>query len=874
MPAATRDAIERGTQCELRTPSGYAPEPTIYHVDFTADEIAQVAECCSNHEKHRVPATIRALAKRRKKYDIAILVGDRLPGRSIQDVRNFCSDLAAKRAVPHTNAQMLSVAKDVDDQRGRALRESRISMLLLAREMEGNMGFGRTRQLVNFQNEFTRALEDELQVISEYVNCAGDIATGSWVSNTSIICGTTVHSDTHNQQYNRAGNLLLCSTTGGTLRSFPDHRIPRPRVERGENSTEAMRHSQSRWLYSSVVSSDYDEDHDLAFTSSFDKSVKVWKVDHAGRHMECLATWPHTGNVNFVVAAKDGSGRVATGADSAGESVRIYTINRDNIAESPFQSFSCSRTDVEREPWWSYCPATMQWGRTDGTRHLLLVGYSPRSIGGEDRDIPEDKLNSGEITLWDAVKRQRIPVLTASTANVFEVAWHPDLPRFIVATTPCSQTIEHGVRTQIHIFQEDKKTWDLDVAYGQFQSLDCRASDINEITFVPNSVGHAYITAACTDGNIYIWDTAQGDKAIHTLRHGQPLDELTGDREREDVGVKFTAWGSLLDRFYTGSSDGMVKVWNVRNRTRPFVRTLLKAPGAIIFGAFSPDRSKLAVGDATGRVFILSLDKHDAHESHFVTLPGSTKTVRRPRPLIPHAEPAPPAADPAGVDMEGRRGEDGGGGDGDGDEDEDGDGDDGDFSDSDYAAPSRRFLETGQLVLSGNPVIGAVQGPQYASTKLFLREAHMDGDASLPLLASTEREQQESIRASRGTTSGRRRRSQARAPRAPDAAQLAGHAANRLRDLDLARDMVDSGDAAQIVLDGALLDIDEDWGFEYEEVPRGLLAGEGSDSGESGSEGEGGGSEGERDDQAEESGSDWDITDEDASGKDEGVLST
>ncbi|KAH6885925.1 hypothetical protein B0T10DRAFT_444265 [Thelonectria olida] len=815
LQAAVRDSIAKGGQCRVRMIRGSSAHPTVYHVDFTTDEVAEIARCCSEYEKHQVPATLGALKARSRIYFFPTLVGDRIPGRTEEDLKNFYEDLRAGRAVPQSKALILSAGQDVDDQRGRAMRASRVSALLLAREMEGNMGFGRTRQLVNFQNELTVALEDELEVVAAFTNCAGDITTGSWVSNASILCGTTAHSDTHNQQYNKPGNLLLCSTTDGTLRSVPDHRIPRPRVERGENSTEAMRRSQDPWLYSSVVSSDYDEDHDLAFTSSFDKSVKVWKVDHAGRHMECLATWPHAGNVNFVIAAKDGSGRVATGADSASEAVRVYTINRDNIAESTYHSFSYSRTDNEFSDKWAYCPATMQWGRTDGTRHLLLVGYSPRSTRGEDHDIPEDKVNSGEITLWDAIKRERIPVLTASTANVFEVAWHPDLPRFIVATTPCSQNIDQGVRTQIHVFQKDKRdAGGLDIAYGQFQSLDCRASDINEVTFVPNSVGHAYVTAACTDGNVYVWDTAQGDKAIHTLEHGKPLEEVYEDREKEDTGVKFTAWGSSLDRFYTGSSDGVVRVWNVRNKFSPFVRDLLEAPGPISFGAFSPSKSKLAVGDATGRVFIFSLDKRDEHESHFMTLPGSTRRVRRPRPLIPHSEPVPPESGPTDIEVKDNNGDDD-------DDDDDGDGD-GDSSDSDVGVYSRRtFLDTKKLVLSRNPVIGAVQGPEYATTNLFRREAHLNEDPSLPLLAEFERDQQESRITRRGSSRLSVRR--ARIPVPPDEQQQTNHLNNGRKDLDL-RD-VSAWEIEQLVLHGALLDadVDEDWGFDYEELPTGLL---------------------------------------------------
>ncbi|KAF4974739.1 hypothetical protein FZEAL_8409 [Fusarium zealandicum] len=794
--ATDRRAIAEGVQKPVRAQRDLVSQPTAYHVDFTPAEVAEIAQCLSTYESKRVPSTYNALARRCQRYNIPTLVRDSIKGRSVEDVRNFCSDLLAGQATSPTNLQVLSLGAEAEDKQSQTQRISQVSSLLLARELEGNQGFHRTRRYVNFQNEFKTLREDELQVVAEYTNCAGDISTGAWVSNDSFLCGTTAHSDTHNQQYNKPGNLLFCSASKGILRALPDHRIPRPRVEKGENSTEAMRQSQDPWLYSSVVSSDYDKANDLAYTSSFDKTVKVWKVDAGGDSMSAIATWQHTDNVNFVAAAKDGTGRVATAADSPTDAVRIYTVSKDNVAESSYQTFSCSRNDADGSDKWAYFPATMQWGRAPGTGHLLLVGYSPRSRSGDDHDIPEEKRNTGEVTLWNAAEGRRISVTTASTANVFEVAWHPTLHRFIIATTPTGlNLLGHKIKTQVHIFQRDRER--IDGGYGQVQALDCYASDINELTITPNSVGHAYVTAACTNGRVYVWDTAQGDKPIHTLRHGKPIEEYYGDREKEDTGVKFTAWGSSLDRFYTGSSDGVIKVWNIRKRKKPFVRDILTAPGPIAFGGFSPDNAKLAIGDATGRVFVLSVDERDMLEAHFKALPGMTRQVRRPQPLIPHPEPDPPGIHRADSDS---------GTDSDSDSE---------LSEADISVYTRRtYLKTNKLALTHNPVIGAVQGPMYASTGYFRRDAHLHDDPSLPLLADFERHQQESLAASLG----RRRRSvrRVRVPGPPDERLESIHAENQSRDLDLER--LHAGEMAELVQAGALLSVEEDWGFKYEEM--------------------------------------------------------
>lgn len=786
--STTTTSTNASTNASTKASKDAAPKSGVYHVDFSPEEIAEIIEQISYIVNKRLPATREELMRQIVQGSLPVI-----DGRTKGDMNAFVADLyeGLTADIPRVLSYSAEpVSEETKRREGQLRRTSRLSSLLMAREMEGNRGFHRTRQYLNFQNEFKTLREDDFQMVAEFIGCAGDITTGAWISNESFLCGTTTHSDTHNQQYNRPGNLLLCSTAEGTLRAFPDHRIPRPRVEKGENSTDAMRRSQEPWLYSSVVSSDYSAENDLAFTSSFDKTVKVWKVNSDGRHMEAIATWQHTANVNFVTAAKDSSGRVATAADSLADAVRVYTVEKGNEANSAYQSFSCSRTDAEGSDKWTYFPATMQWGQAKGCQHLLLVGYSPRSLTGDDLDIPEDKRNSGEIILWDANQGQRIPVMTASTANVFEVAWHPILHRFLVATTPTVH-VSQRIKTQVHVFQRDKERLGGD-GYTQFQALDCYASDINELTFVPNSLGHAFVTAACTDGKVYVWDTARGDKPIHTLKHGKPAEEYHGDREKEDTGVKFTAWSTTLDRFYTGSSDGVVKVWNVRRLKKPFVRDILTAHGPISWGGFSLDNSKLAIGDATGRCFILSVDERDVPESHIRTLLVNTQLLRRPMPLILHPEPAPPGTATDDDEMQ----------------------IDSEVEDNEEMYSRRTYLDTGLLRLTGNPVIGAVQGPLYPSSNLFRREAHLNEDPSAPLLAEFERLQKDSEAAS----IGRRRRSLRRVknPSLPDERLKRIHNENTSRDLDLER--LERTEVDDLVRAGALLSIEEDWGFSYEEA--------------------------------------------------------
>ncbi len=189
-------------------------------------------------------------------------------------------------------------------------------------------------------------------------------------------------------------------------------------------------------------------------------------------------------------------------------------------------------------------------------------------------------------------------------------------------------------------------------------------------------------------------------------------------KANDDTGVKFVAWGSSADRLYTGSSDGVVKVWNIRSWGAPLVQDLIECPAPVSFGAFSPDFSKLVVGDASGRVFLLSTDDNEdsalaAALFTKVQLPDRTsRMVRRPKPFASHAEPPPPPYDTAGQPIP--------------------------VANKTGVSRAYAYLVSRQLRLSGDPTVGAVQGPAYADSGLFRRGAYFNKDGAMPLLAAFE----------------------------------------------------------------------------------------------------------------------------------------
>ncbi|ROW06476.1 hypothetical protein VMCG_04322 [Cytospora schulzeri] len=734
--AKSREAILTSNGRLSRMKPDLLGRPEIFHVDFTLDEARKVQTALrqvlnrSKGDKEDPYRGIAKLLKKLKDPDKIPRLADQIQvkGRGADDIRAYFQDIVRKTALAK-EPQILSIEKDAFDKRGEDLRDSRLSSLLLAREISGNRGFSMRRR-ENFTNEFHKSLEDGIELRAEFTNCAGDVSTVSWVSDTAYIAGTTVHMDSHNQQYNKPGNLLLGSASLGTnspgnavIKSYPDHRIPRPLVTKGENSTDEMRESQDPWLYTSVVSSDYDPIHGRTYTSSFDRTVKAWKVEDSGSSMACLGTWEHDGIVNFVQASKlrDPAGFVATASDVPADAVRIYQVNPRDVSKSSYFSLTGSRirnadgtlliTDK-----WAYFPSTMKWGIAEGVKHLLLVGFSPRSLTGNDSDIPQDRLNTGELCLWDSLTREPVRITSANSQNVFEVLWHPTQPAFVMASSPTGNNIDPGVRTQVRIFARTKNL-DHGFVFSEVKALDCPAVDINELTIMPNSSSFCYVTAGCTDGKTYVWDSALSDKPTHVLAHGPPIEGVTVGDDEDDTGVKFTAWGTSLDRFYTGSSDGVVKVWTVRGGPRKAKgRVILEAPAQISYGAFSPDFSKLVIGDASGRVFLLSVDEDEERRpASFVNLPGARGTRRRPTPITPHPEPPPPPgmfeARQTGISL------------------------------------GRAYLASRQLQHSGDRTVGMVQDVNYAQTGLFHREAHADYDPERPAMAYYECHRQENLKA-------------------------------------------------------------------------------------------------------------------------------
>jgi hypothetical protein len=477
-------------------------ELPILHVDFCLEEIKILCVVIMNARGDRVsrvaldsdlPRKVMSLMAGRRSIipkiqrDLKIAISQPsddkgillLQNRGDDAVTTFLQDAAAGKIAAVSQVVRLEAKPKART----APPKSRISSLLMQREVWGMTPYRICSGQESFRAKVTSHLEDSIVRQSEWTDCCGDISAITWTSKTAFVCGATAHSDFHNMQYNKPGNLVVGSSSLDTLRAVSNHRVIRPIVaqaENADNSLESMRQTQDPWLYTSVVSTAHNKSG-FTFTASFDATVKVWAVSKDGSNMDLRGDWCHEGKVNFVVTSEHHD-RVATASDVSIDAVRVYSVDEEDIQGSAYDTYCGNKAQeqsVEMRETWAYFPATIQWGKAYVVSHLLLVGYSPRSLTSHEVDIPEEKRNTGELCLWNIDDGSRVNISSARTQNVFEVIWHPTQPIFLAATSPCGAFEPQQTKTQIRLFAQNELG-----TFLHIKALDCPAFDINELTIM------------------------------------------------------------------------------------------------------------------------------------------------------------------------------------------------------------------------------------------------------------------------------------------------------------------------------------------------------------------------------------------------------
>ena len=458
-----------------------------------------------------------------------------------------------------------------------------ISSLLRNREL----GLNSRGRHVGTVGELWQLKTEMLEPWKNWKGASSDVVAVAWHPDSDVYAfGAAAHTNVEDIQYNRPCNLLLGTLTSNQIRELPDHRVDRPKPEtipNGPNANPAVYDACDPKVYETVTSISFSPTGDRMFTASHDCTVKIWDV--TGEKYECVSTLGHEAWVTSLEVSEHRPGVFATASKCVKDAVRVY---RDS---STFVNFSASRAEMKAE--WNIYPECLRWGPNPYTSHLLLAGF-------QEWEQHEDLLSGrGQLCLWDAYRSESIKV-TPSSQSVYAAAWHPTHPFFATGGAPGNNVIDK-INTNTVV-----RTWDFRTPKRYQVEYECPATDMQDVTFSPTNPN--IVTAGCTDGSSYVWDWRWPDEVLHRLKHGRPLAELDEKtREETDTGVMLSLWGPGGSLFYTGSSDGMIKAWDVRRHPNDvLVRNVANFDVGVQSGAFSPDGHNLLVGDAEGGIHILS----------------------------------------------------------------------------------------------------------------------------------------------------------------------------------------------------------------------------------------------------------------------------
>ncbi|OQE26245.1 hypothetical protein PENSTE_c005G07694 [Penicillium steckii] len=504
-------------------------------------------------------------------------------------------------------------------------------------------GFLRQRQRGRFANNgyYKKFYADRLSKLTPWRRWKGasnDVISLAWAPDgTRFVAGATTFGDC----YNRGNNLVLGDLTRNTLRELPDHFIPRLNPASTDDSRLFTTVSSTEWI------------GDRLYTASFDNTVKIWDTSQV---VSCTKTLKHDAPVEVMSVSTLLPNRLATGTRKG---FRLWESN----SEGSFQNLETVRGPAQKNV--DLTPTNLTWGTSEVTKNLLAGGMVQPSEDPLDFHVAR----YGHLALWKLEESSVTPIkLSPDSQNIFDIKWHPSLPIFAAASTVRdTKSALPGTQSLVNLY-----------TYGSHNSrtihshaFSCPGVDINEVTFCP--IGSNLVTASCTDGSTYVWDMRYPGDLLHQLRHGDPIHPVNHEYRREyaDVGVRVALWGTSIDQFYTGGSDGVLKQWDIRRATEDtLIVNAAQLQDPVMCAAFSPDYAHLLVGDNGGGVQVLSsapcADPERADFNfEYAPLPSESHQIEADEP-----------SEHSGI------------------------------------TAAQDYLSQGQLIL--HPIYGPVQGPQYS----------------------------------------------------------------------------------------------------------------------------------------------------------------
>ncbi|KAF2878194.1 hypothetical protein BDV95DRAFT_480418 [Massariosphaeria phaeospora] len=585
-------------QLDSREWQGY-----VVHVDFSPTEmvlvelvmakVLGVRSLARSTQRRFLQKSLKTLTEP-KLVQLSHEIRRRLPARDQNDVDAFVED--ARQGKLHENPRVERIGAARPGRHFSSDPKTSISARLRQREVGlcSRRGWAASSRPITYQLQ--NNLQDSLGPAYSYTGASSDVHTVAWSPDGQCFAaGAVCVTDPHSMQYNRRNNLLYGDISTNTMHELGEHYLDREKTETGPNSTHAMHISQDPKLYTTISSVAFSPDGRFMFSAGYDSTACVWKTSPDGQP-GFLRALKHKAEVDMLTVSCEG--KLATAAKKwTTNAVKVLTMNEDDPSNVQKQNYTSQKAG--QRPDLNILPTALQFEPRYG--RLLLAGFGANQC--------TDRLDTnGDICLWDVETTQQLSV-HGSGKNVFDVAWNPYQrvqPLFMIGCV-AGQNVNRGTRSLLRFYDG--------YGFGKYSmnmEIECKALDMNDIIFCPHD--ETLVAAGCTNGRAYVWDIRRPDQLLCELAHGKslmPLDDFV-DREITDTGIRFLSWGTNATRLYSGSSDGVVKVWDVvRSEKDVFIKDLITTDSGIMSGAFSPDYSRLILGEVNGSINVLEVGRED-----------------------------------------------------------------------------------------------------------------------------------------------------------------------------------------------------------------------------------------------------------------------
>ncbi|KAF2006189.1 WD40 repeat-like protein [Amniculicola lignicola CBS 123094] len=576
---------------------------SIVHVDFSPSEVAVVEEVISK----LIPSAmaIRSSSRRRrlqhvlrnqpekKLFEISYGIRQRLRNRDRKSVDSFLHDLKGGQVRSIPQIDRLGLIRP--DQKCSSVPTASTSSLIRQRELglQSRRGWKAASSTLTYP--MRNNVLDSMGLVYTYTGASSDVHTVAWSPDGECFAaGAVCVTDPHSMQYNRPNNLLYGTISERQIQELGEHYQNRKKTDDGPNSTHAMHVSQDSKLFTTVSSVAFSPCGQFMFSASYNKSLCRWETTRDGSQPKALNELQHRAPLDLMDVSCQG--KVATASKRMSmNAVKVLTFDE----YGQHQKFNFSSQKAQERPDYNILPTALKFDPHTG--NMLLAGFGANKRQG-GLDI------TGDICLWDVTTQEPLKV-NGSARNVFDLAWNPfsqrSQPLFAVGCV-AGLNVSRGMRSVVRLYDMSNN------AYSRFTELECPALDMNDVKYCPYNDN--ILAVGCTSGSTYIWDLRNPDHILYNLTHGESLMPLEDgvDRELTDTGVRFISWGNNETRLYTGSSDGIVKVWDVTQSTSDvFIKDLVQLDSGVMCGAFNPDYSRLLLGEVNGSVDVLEVGRDD-----------------------------------------------------------------------------------------------------------------------------------------------------------------------------------------------------------------------------------------------------------------------